>query len=147
MDEKGDESAALQPSYHNMENAGASTRVQAQNSSPLMTEKNEAFCLVLEPRSLLIFEGALYTDYKHGIANAKEDDVSSRKIGNIRFLSSPSCDTSLPLSRGNLPRLSLTLRSIKHRSERSTADVMTSVEKEELRRSEIQFYRNVSELN
>lgn len=68
-------------------------------------------------------------------------------IANARFLPPSLLDLSSPLSRGTLPRLSLTLRSIKNRSDKSESDVVTLAEKEDLRRSQIQFYRNVSELN
>lgn len=144
--------SSLHANHQSHSTADASSTMLPTPKTPSPTLK-EVFCLVLEPRSLLIFEGALYKDYKHGIANAKEDDLRGRTIANASsfFLSSDSLDSiasSSLLSRGNLPRLSLTIRSIKNRSERSVMDAMaTREEAEEIRRSEVQFYRNVSEIN
>jgi len=111
----------------------------------------EAFSLVLEPRSLLIFEGRLYSELKHGIVNATEDDLSAKSLPlNYRLLSSPIralLDSGKPLSRGTLPRLSLTLRKIRFQASKSESEVVTPAEKEDLRRNEVNFYRNVSELN
>lgn len=117
----------------------------------LETGLEEAFSLVLEPRSLLVFEGKLYTELKHGIENAKEDDLSAKSAPlNFRLLSSETralLELGKPLPRGLEPRLSLTLRKIRFEAEKSELEVVTSAEKEDLRRNEINFYRNVSEQN
>jgi hypothetical protein len=107
------------------------------------------FSVVLEPRSLLVFEGELYTSLKHGIPNAIQDDLRELPPANSRFLSAETralLDAGEPLSRGFLPRLSLTLRKIRFKG-KSEDDISTKAEQEELRRAEINFYRNVSELN
>lgn len=115
------------------------------------TGLDEAFSLVLEPRSLLIFEGKLYTELKHGIVNATEDDLSAKSPPlNARLLSAETralLASGTPLSRGTHPRLSLTLRKIRFQAEKSESEIATNAEKEDLRRNEINFYRNVSELN
>lgn len=111
-----------------------------------------AFSVYLEPRSLLVFEDDLYTNLKHGIPNSMEDDLSQQdKLVNIHLLSektrnllsSPS--TSI-LSRGTLPRLSLTIRKLKNSGKRQEDD-LTQAEKDDLKRAEVNFYRNVSEYN
>lgn len=80
----------------------------------------EAFSLVLEPRSLLIFEGTLYNELKHGIPNATHDDLSGKNAPqNLNHLSAPVkalLASGNPLARGELPRLSLTLCSIRRQS-------------------------------
>jgi alkylated DNA repair protein alkB family protein 6 len=111
----------------------------------------EALSLVLEPRSLLIFEGKLYSELKHGIPNATQDDLSGKpKPQNYAMLSAQNralLDANQPIPRGELPRLSLTLRKIKYQAKWSESEVVTSEEKAELRRAQVNFYRNVSEHN
>lgn len=109
-----------------------------------------AFNLVLEPRSLLIFEGSLYTELKHGIENGAQDDLSGKTPANLRLLDAALQERFLHgdaiISRGSLPRLSLTLRRIKNAG-KNEADIATRAEQEELLRAEVNFYRNVSEHN
>lgn len=110
-----------------------------------------AFNLLLEPRSLLIFEGRLYKELKHGIENSIEDDVSGERApSNLRLISEENrllVASTTPIKRGSAPRLSLTLRKIRFEAKEGESEALTSVEKEEKRRREVNFYRNVSELN
>ena len=76
---------------------------------PQLIDPAEKFNFLLEPRSLLILKGSLYTQHMHGIAERVEDDLESDRILNLM-----QCDEDLRRSRclKRTSRISLTIRHV-----------------------------------
>ncbi|XP_046388662.1 alpha-ketoglutarate-dependent dioxygenase alkB homolog 6 [Ischnura elegans] len=76
-------------------------------------EKSKQFSLFVEPRSLLILKGEMYTRYLHGIEETDWDPVSSDNISNWNY-----CETLRNSSQENI----LTVESESHNSPSNPVD-------------------------
>ncbi len=89
---------------------------QPTTASNPKTEQSEtkslSFSLLLEPRSLLVIKGELYTHWKHGIEFRESDSIDASTITNFSKLSSEyQAYDGKELPRGSR-RISMTIRVV-----------------------------------